>query len=148
MQHLGRHKYFHFWVDKESKNSESWRQGENYFGNLQSYLGSRAAKGKDRKYPEQKSRSADGRTINVGRLSESLWSPRLHVVPFRFKLIYCIVNDFCLMAYYHFSTFPNIYALWFLIPTDNKIKPTPMRPSQTSFGESHAMFNSSCYPFT
>ena len=72
MQHLERHKYFHCWVDKESKNSESCKQRENCFGNLQSYLGSRAAKGKDRKYPEQKSRSADGRTINVGRLSESL----------------------------------------------------------------------------
>ena len=72
MQHLERHKYFQCWVDKESKNSESCKQGENCFGNLQSYLGSRAAKGKDRKYPEQKSRSADGRTINVGRLSESL----------------------------------------------------------------------------
>ena len=39
-------------MDKES--SESCKQGENCFGNLQSYLGSRAAKGKDRKYPEQK----------------------------------------------------------------------------------------------
>ena len=54
MQHLERHKYFHSWVDKESKNSESCKQGENCFGNLQSYLGSRVAKGKDRKYPEQK----------------------------------------------------------------------------------------------